>query len=69
MKNIFQYGEKEVEYLKSVDPVLGEIIYKIGHIEREIIPDLFASLVRSLLSKYWQEQPRPLADEWRRNLK
>ena len=47
MKEIFQYGEKEIAYLKKVDPVFGNIIDQIGHIERGVIPDLFASLIRS----------------------
>ena len=51
MKEIFQYGEKEITYLKSVDSVLGEIIDQIGHIEREVVPDLFASLIRAMVAQ------------------
>ena len=51
MKEIFQYGEKEVAYLKKVDKTLGEVIDQIGHIERAVIPDLFASLVRSIIAQ------------------
>ena len=51
MKEIFQYGEKEVAYLKKVDKALGEVIDQIGHIERAVIPDLFASLVRSIIAQ------------------
>jgi len=34
-----------------MDSTLGEIIDKIGHIEREIIPDLFSSLIRSIIAQ------------------
>jgi len=51
MTNIFQYGEKEIAYLKDADAALGEIIDKIGHIEREVIPDLFTSLINSIVAQ------------------
>ena len=51
MKEIFQYGETEIAYLKKVDKALGEVIDRIGHIERAVIPDLFASLVRSIVAQ------------------
>lgn len=28
----FRYGDKETEYLKKKDKVLGEVIEKIGHV-------------------------------------
>ena len=51
MKEIFQYGEKEIAYLKRVDSALGEIIDQIGHIEREVVSDLFASLIRAMVAQ------------------
>lgn len=48
---IFQYGETEMEYLKSKDKVLAEAIDRIGFVEREIIPDLFAALVNSIVGQ------------------
>jgi len=47
----FQYGEKEAEYLKSKDKKLGEAIKKIGHIYRPIEPDLFSSVVNSIIGQ------------------
>ena len=51
MSKIFIYGEKEIEYLKKVDPLLGEIIDEIGLIERKVTPDLFTSLVNSIVGQ------------------
>lgn len=48
---IFEYGDKEINYLKSRDKILGEAIDRIGMIEREIDPDLFSSLVSSIVSQ------------------
>lgn len=48
---IYQYGEKEMEYLKSKDKLLGEVIDRIGFIERPIIPDLFAALINSIVGQ------------------
>lgn len=42
---IFEYGEKEIEYLKSKDKKLGAAIEKIGMIKRKITPDPFEAIV------------------------
>ncbi|MHB9291286.1 putative DNA-3-methyladenine glycosylase II [Hollandina sp. SP2] len=42
----FQYGTREIDYLKSSDKILGNVIDKIGHIERTIDTDLFSSVIR-----------------------
>ena len=49
--NTFTYTEREVSYLKSRDRRLAEVIDKIGPIEREVIPDLFAALVNSIVGQ------------------
>jgi len=49
--HIFEYGHKEMEYLKSRDKVLGAVIDKIGFIEREVIPDPFIALISSIVSQ------------------
>lgn len=51
MKKHFIYGEKEIEYLKKADPTLSAIIDEIGLIERSVIPDLFTSLVNSIVGQ------------------
>ena len=49
--HIFQYGEKEIEYLKKKDKKLGAAIDKIGLIEREIISDPFSALISSVIGQ------------------
>ncbi len=48
---IFQYGEKEIEYLKKKDKKLAAAIERIGFIERKIIPDVFTALINSIVSQ------------------
>lgn len=48
---IFQYGLKEIEYLKTQDPVLGQAMEQIGRIEREITPNPFEALISSVVSQ------------------
>lgn len=48
---IFEYGDKEINYLKSVDKLLGEAIDRMGKIEREIIPDLFPALIYAIIGQ------------------
>ncbi len=43
---IFEYGDTELNWLKKRDKRLAEAIERIGLIERETIPDLFAALIR-----------------------
>lgn len=47
----FEYGIKEIEYLKSRDKLLGEAIDKIGHIYREVDSDLFSSVVHHIIGQ------------------
>lgn len=47
----FQYGEKEMEYLKSKDKFLAVALDRIGIIEREVIPDLFEALINSIVGQ------------------
>lgn len=48
---IFRYGQKEMQYLKDRDQRLGGVIERLGHIEREVYPDLFAALVNSVIGQ------------------
>ena len=43
-KIYFKYGENEIAYLKSKDSALGKAIDEIGHVYREVIPDMFMAL-------------------------
>ena len=47
----FQYGQRETDYLKKKDKRLAEVIDRIGPVQREIIPDLFAGLVNSIVGQ------------------
>lgn len=47
----FDYGQREVEYLKKKDKKLGAAIDKIGLIQREITPDPFTALISSVVSQ------------------
>lgn len=47
----FEYGSKEIEYLKSRDKKLAEAIDRIGYVKREIIPDPFGALVYSIVGQ------------------
>lgn len=47
----FQYGYKETDYLKSKDKRLAEVIDRIGPVQKEVIPDLFAGLVNSIVGQ------------------
>ncbi len=47
----FEYGHKETEYLKRKDKRLSAVIDAIGHIEREVDTDLFASVVHHIVGQ------------------
>lgn len=48
---IFEYGEKEITYLKKKGKKLSEAIDIIGKKERMVIPDLFEALINSIVSQ------------------
>jgi DNA-3-methyladenine glycosylase II len=48
---IFKYGSIEIDYLKKKDKKLAEAIDRIGMIEREVKPDLFAALISSIVAQ------------------
>ena len=47
----FEYGEKEVEHLKSRDKKLGAAIEQIGHIHRETDEDIFSSVIHHIIGQ------------------
>ncbi|HHY09328.1 MAG TPA: DNA-3-methyladenine glycosylase 2 family protein [Firmicutes bacterium] len=47
----FSYGTTETDYLKAQDSKLGAAIERIGHIKRPVNPDIYASLVRSVVGQ------------------
>ena len=60
----FSYGRAETDYLSSRDPVLGAAIARIGHIDREVFPDLFEALINSIAGQ--QISGKALATVWAR---
>ena len=56
---LFLYGQAEIDYLTHRDRKLGRAIGHIGKIERQVMPDLFAALVRSVVA---QQISRKAAD-------
>ena len=47
----FPYGKLEMEYLSKKDKRLAERIAQIGHIDREVTPDLFTALISSIVGQ------------------
>jgi DNA-3-methyladenine glycosylase II len=60
----FSYGEKEIDWLKSRDKILGVAMDKIGHIERPITPDLFVALMNAIVGQ--QISSKAQASIWAR---
>ncbi len=64
MTPYFQYGKKEVDYLKKADKKLGSAIEQIGVIKRAVEPDLFTSLAHAIVSQQISSKARNTI--WRR---
>lgn len=47
----FQYSEKEINYLCEKDTKLKEVIEKLGHIDREVDPDIFSSIIHHIIGQ------------------
>lgn len=60
----FEYGEKEILYLKSKDKKLAEVIEKIGLIKRETDADLFSSVIHHIIGQ--QISTKAQATIWQR---
>ncbi|SDG61856.1 DNA-3-methyladenine glycosylase II [Desulfosporosinus hippei DSM 8344] len=62
----FDYGEKEIQWLKARDPILGAAMDEIGHINRPVIPDMFTALVNAIVGQ--QISTKAQATIWNRML-
>ena len=60
----FEYGNKEIEFLKKRDKLLGEAIERIGHINRPVDSDVFSSIVHHIIGQ--QISTVALATIWQR---
>lgn len=49
--NYFEYGDTEKQWLRSRDSLLADAMDKIGHIHREIQPDIFKALINSIVGQ------------------
>lgn len=60
----FSYSAVETDYLSARDPALGAAMARMGHIDRAVIPDLFAALLNSIAGQ--QISGKALATVWAR---
>lgn len=60
----FEYTQQALDYLSARDAKLGGAIARIGWIKREVNPDIFASLVHSIVSQ--QISRKAAATVWQR---
>lgn len=60
----FQYGDREIAYLKRRDKTLGNIIDQLGHIDRETDSDLFSAVVHHIIGQ--QISTKAQATIWQR---
>ena len=60
----FEYGETELAYLRSRDARLAEAMDAIGHVEREVDPDLFSSVMHHIIGQ--QISTKAQATIWER---
>lgn len=60
----FEYGEKELIYLKQKDKRLAEVIDQVGMIERMVDDDLFSSVVHHIVGQ--QISTKAQATIWQR---
>jgi DNA-3-methyladenine glycosylase II len=63
---IFKYGQAELDHLKKMDKALGAAIERIGMVEFEVIPDLFAGLVKSIITQ--QISTKAASSIWKKML-
>lgn len=61
---IFTYGTTEIEYLKSKDQRLKQVIEQIGWIEREVDDDLFSAIIHQIIGQ--QISMKAQATIWKR---
>jgi len=47
----YPYSDTETDFLKKKDRRLGQIIDRVGHIDRPIIPDLYTALLHSIVGQ------------------
>ena len=61
---VFAYGEAELAWLRKKDKRLGEVIDRIGHVDRTVDPDLFSSVIHHIIGQ--QISMKAQATIWQR---
>ncbi len=51
MNNYFEYGDKEINYLKNKDKKLAKVIDNLGFVERPVDTDIFESIVHMMVGQ------------------
>lgn len=51
MTKYFQYDDEAIEYLKSKDKVLSQVIDTVGHVYRPMDGDVFSSVINSIIGQ------------------
>ena len=60
----FEYGDRELSYLRKKDKRLCQVIDQVGHIHRPVDADLFSSMVHHIIGQ--QISTKAQATIWRR---
>lgn len=60
----FDYGDDAIAYLTQKDSRMGDVISRVGHIYREVDPDIFSSVVHHIIGQ--QISTAAQATVWRR---
>ena len=61
---VFAYGETELAWLRKKDKRLGEVIDRIGHVDRAVDPDLVSAVIHHIIGQ--QISMKAQATIWRR---
>lgn len=64
MDCFFKYDKEQLAFLRKRDKRLGEVIERLGRIERRVVPDLFCALVHSIVGQ--QISTKAHESIWRR---
>lgn len=60
----FEYGDKEISYLRQKDKRMCEVIDAVGHIERTVDEDIVSSVIHHIIGQ--QISTKAQATVWRR---
>ena len=61
---VFAYGQTELAWLRKKDKRLGEVIDRIGHVDRAVDPDLFSAVIHHIIGQ--QISMKAQATIWQR---